>query len=152
MNHPKYMVDAMTFERPILNEVEKFWTMGRNAAETVKSVPTPEPKLPFGPKPDVYYVLDVKDATRNKFSGMLSMIADHGFPVATHSILLSLEELTQGLDSKRLQWLHAHTAREYLQRESETPSQDPGDMELLVKYQALVFGFYYALLEPLVSF
>ena len=152
MNYPNYMIDAMTLERPILNEVEMFWTMGRKAAEMVKLIPTPEPKLPFGPESDVYYVLDVKDPTRNKFAGMLSMIADHGFPVATHSILLALEKLTQGLESNRLQWLHAHTAREYLQRETGKPSRNPEDMELWVKYQALVFGFYYALLEPLVSF
>ena len=152
MNYPNYMIDAMTLERRILNEVEMFWTMGRKAAETVKLIPTPEPKLPFGLESDVYYVLDVKDPTRNKFAGMLSMIADHGFPVATHSILLALEKLTQGLEFKRLQWLHAHTAREYLQRESGKPNRNLEDMELWVKYQALVFGFYYALLEPLVSF
>ena len=152
MSHPNYMIDALDLERSILNDVEMFWVMGRTAAEMVKLVPTPEPKLPFGPESDVYYVLDVKDPTRRKFAGMLSMIADHGFPVATDSILLALEKLTRGLESKRLQWLHAHTAREYLQRESGKPSRDPGDMELWVKYQALVFGFYYALLEPLVSF
>lgn len=152
VNHPNFMIDAMTLERQVLNEMEMFWTMGRKAAETVKLIPTPEPKLPFGPESDVYYALEVNDPTRNKFAGMLSMIAGHGFPSATHSILLALEKLTQGLESKRLQWLHAHTAREYLQRETGNPSRDPGDMELWVKYQALVFGFYYALLEPLVSF
>lgn len=152
MNHPEYMIDATTLKRPVLNRMEMFWTMGCKAAEKMKLTPTPEPKLPFGPESDIYYVLDVEDPTRNKFGGMLSMIVDHGFPVATHSILLALEKLTQGLESERLQWLHAHTAREYLQRETGKPSRNPGNMELWVQYQALVFGFYYKLLEPLISF
>ena len=152
MNHPDYMIDAMTLKRPVLNRMEMFWTMGCEAAEKMKLTPTPEPLLPFGPDSDIYYVLDVEDPTRNKFDGMLSMIVDHGFPVATHSILLALEKLTQGLEFKRLQWLHAHTAREYLQSGTGKPSRTPENMELWVQYQALVFGFYYKLLEPLVSF
>lgn len=151
-NHPEAMVDATPLRREVLNQMDRFWTMGTQAAEKMRLVPTPEPKLPFGPESDIYYVLDVNDPTRNKFGAMLSMIADHGFPVATHSILFALEKLTQGLESERLQWLHAHTARDYLQRETGRPSQNPGNMELWVKYQALVFGFYYKLLEPLISF
>ena len=152
MNHPEYMIDATTLNRSILNRMEMFWTMGCEAAEKMKLTPTPEPKLPFGPESDIYYVLDARDPTRNKFDGMLSMIVDHGFPAATQSILLALEKLTQGVGSKRLQWLHAHTARDYLQRETGKPSQEPEEMELWVQYQALVFGFYYRLLEPLISF
>ena len=152
IGNPEYMIDAMTIERDVLNRMGMFWTMGRQAAEKMKLIPTPEPKLPFGPESDIYYVLEVEDPTRNKFDGMLSMIADHGFPVATHSILLALEKLTKGLESSRLQWLHAHTERDYLQTETGKPSGTPRDLELWVQYQALVFGFYYKLLEPLISF
>ena len=152
MNHPEYMIDATTLERKVLNKMDMFWTMGGEAAKKMRLTPTPEPKLPFGPESDIYYVLDTKDPTRNKFSGMLSMIVDHGFPAATHSILFALETLTQGLEDERLQWLHQHTARDYLQRETGQPSGNLQDMELWVQYQALVFGFYYKLLEPLVSF
>lgn len=74
MNHPEYMIDAMTLKRPVLNRMEMFWTMGCEAAEKMKLTPTPEPNLPFGPESDIYYVLDADDPTRNKFDGMLSMI------------------------------------------------------------------------------
>ena len=153
-DHPEDMIEAMTVNRDVHNKMEKFWKMGCEAAYKMKLIPTLEPELPFGPDSDIHYVLDVEDPSRNKFNPMLSMIADHGFPVTTQSILLALENLTQRRSSERLQWLHAHTAREYLQRETSQPSGNPntGDMELWVQYQALIFGFYYKLLEPLVSF
>lgn len=151
-NHPEYMVEAMTLERSVKNQMDKFWIMGCIAAENIRLSPTSEANLPFGAESDIYYVLDVEDPPQKKFNSMLSMIVDHGFPVATHSILLALEKLTQGLKSERLRWLHAHTVREYLQRETGRPSRNPEEMELWGQYQALVFGFYYKLLEPLVSF
>lgn len=152
MKHPECMIEAMTVNRNVLHQMSIFWTMGCRAAEKMKLTPTSEPKLPFGPESDIYYVLDVDDPVRNKFDPMMSMIVDHGFPVATNSILLALEKLTQGIEPERLQWLHAHTAREYLQRETGKPSRTSDNMGLWVQYQALVFGFYYKLLEPLVCF
>ncbi len=152
MQHPEYMIEAMTVNRTILHQMRIFWAMGCTAAKKIKLRPTSEPQLPFGPESDIYYVLDVDDPVQNRFNPMMSMIVDHGFPVATNSILLALEKLTQGLQPERLQWLHAHTAREYLQRETGKPSRNPDNMGLWVQYQALVFGFYYKLLEQLVCF
>ncbi|KAK4695415.1 hypothetical protein P7C71_g2334, partial [Lecanoromycetidae sp. Uapishka_2] len=151
VGHPEAMIDATPMKRDVLNRMDMLWTMGSKAAEQMRLVPTMESKLPFGPESDIHYVLIHNDISRNKFSGMLSMLASHGFPVATQSILRALEELTKGLENKRLEWLHQHTAGEYLRRETGKPSRRPENMELWLQYQALVFGFYYKLMEPLVS-
>ena len=149
---PEAMIDALRLNRDVLNKMEEFWTRGSRAAEKVQLIPTSEATLPFGPESDIYYSLDERnDLSRNRFRGSISMIADHGFPATTQSILEALERLTQGLEPNRLEWLHMHTARDYLERETSKPSGSPEDMELWTQYQALVFGFHYKLLEPLIS-
>ena len=79
------------------------------------------------------------------------MIAEHEFPTASQLILYALEDLTRGLDSERLFWLYSYTGLEHLQKESGMPIGQPNDFGIWVQYQALVFGFYYKLLQPLVS-
>ncbi|KAL1847960.1 hypothetical protein Daus18300_013763 [Diaporthe australafricana] len=51
-----------------------------------------------------------------------------------------------------MEWLETHAGHDYLIRnEYGLPKEDQSMTELWLKYQALVFGFYYGLLQPLVS-
>jgi hypothetical protein len=67
--------------------------------------------------------------------------------------LSALERLKAGLGTDGLQWLNMYTSLEYLDRgDSAVPSRRDEQMHPWLQYQALVFGFYYQLLEPLVAF
>lgn len=146
---PETMIDTISLPRSVTNRIEMFWKLGAKAAERMELVPLAG--WPFTPESDIEYVLENSDLVRSKFAIELTMLANHGFPVASQSIMLALEELAKGVDSHRLEWLHLHTALEFLQRETLTPSRRPENMELWVQYQALVFGFYYRLLKSLVA-
>ena len=134
VGHPENMIDTIPAKRDVLNRMEMLWTMGSKAAAKMRLKPTSEPTLPFSPDSDIHYILEHDDYSRNKFSGSLSMLASHGFPVATRSILRALEELTNGLDDKRLEWLDMHTAGDYLRRETGKPSRRPENMEVFLQY------------------
>jgi hypothetical protein len=146
---PQYMIDTVPVTRPVTNIMTEMWSRGEKAAESMKLSPTANSELTRDS--DVEYVLESSLATTKRFDAMLSMLAHHGFPTASDDILLALEHLTNGCDRQTLEWLHSHTALEYLQHESSNPCPEQKKMDLWTEYQALVFGFYYGLLRPLVS-
>ena len=149
-NEPMTMIDTVPTSRKVTNRMEVCWKAGSDAAKKLKLYG--EAQLPFPAESEIYYLLDLSDPIRSKFGPELSMLATHAFPASSQGILLALEELTKGVSSHRLEWLDMHTSLEYLlHRETSFPSRRAENMELWLQYQALVFGFYYKLLEPLVS-
>lgn len=92
------------------------------------------------------------DTPTSKFDSALTLLAQHAFPILFQSMLKALEILTKSLSQTRLEWLHRYTAVEYLSHQTTSPSQRKENTELFQKYSAIVFGFGYELLRPLVSF
>lgn len=81
------------------------------------------------------------------------MLADQGFPADTQNIYEGLEKLSEPQSPEELKWLHDHASQDYLLRnESARLAPDNENKALFLNYQALVFGFYYRLFEPLLSF
>jgi hypothetical protein len=148
---PSAMIHSILVHRDILNKMETFWKLGSDAAKSFQLVG--EAQLPFTAKSEIYYKLEGCDPCVNRFPPELSLLASHAFPVASQEILSALERLKAGLGTDGLQWLNMYTSLEYLDRgDSAVPSRRDEQMHPWLQYQALVFGFYYQLLEPLVAF
>jgi len=112
-DYPQYMIDTVPVDRKVTNIMEEMWSWGEKAAKSMKLSPTASSELTSDA--DVEYFLENSSATTKQFDAMLSMLAHHGFPTTSDDILLALKHLTNGYDRESLEWLHSHTALEYLQ-------------------------------------
>lgn len=114
--------------------------------ETIQS------KLPFSSSGfEIFYVLSCSSEVSSGFAQQVGMLAITALP-RSQRVLLAVEALTKGVSSNQLEWPQMHTKLEFHQKiESSLPSRRGHNMALWLQYQALVFGFYYKLLEPLVS-
>ncbi|RDW65097.1 hypothetical protein BP6252_10748 [Coleophoma cylindrospora] len=149
---PELMIDTLAVDRDITNSMFMFWELGCRAATKMELISSSLGEYDTSSS-DIHYTLEDHDPVMSKFAPNLSMLACHGFPVVTQSILNALEKMIpREMDPKRAEWLQMHTAPEFLSRLRTKPSQEPENMGLWTQYQALVFGFYYKLLEPLISF
>jgi hypothetical protein len=149
-NKPEAMIETVPLPRNVRNEMEVLWELGANAAAKMKLATSA--LTPFTSVSDIEYAMESYDVPTSEFDTALSLLAGHAFPVVTQSILIALETLTKGLSQTRVEWLHMHTAVEYLSRQTIAPSQRKENIEIFQRYAALVFGFLYRLLQPWVSF
>jgi hypothetical protein len=150
---PSTMIHAISVgssgRRRVL-EMTQFWNLGEQAAS--KMILNAEAQLPYSAESEIYYTLENQDREVSGFHKETIMLSGRGFPEQSESLLLAVEKLTEGVNGANLQWLQQHTELEYLKRtEDEVPSQAPEHMDLWLKYQSLVFGFYYKLVEPKIS-
>lgn len=136
--------------RRMVHEMEKFWDLGERAASGM--ILNAEAQLPYSAESEIYYTLENRDMERSHFKRETTKLCGRGFPEPSESLLTAIEDLAGGFDGTSLQWLQQHTELEYLKHtEDQVPSQEPEHMKLWLKYQSLVFGFYYKLVEPKVS-
>jgi hypothetical protein len=149
-NKPEAMIETVPLPRNVRNDMELLWELGANAGAKVKL--TASALTPFTSASDIDYTVESFDIPTSKFDTALSLLAGHAFPVVSQSVLVALETLTKGLSPTRVEWLHRYTAVEYLTRQTTAPSNRKENIEIFQKYAALVFGFYYQLLRPWVSF
>jgi hypothetical protein len=136
--------------RDVLNSMGSLWELGSQAAS--KFFLTASSTLPFGQHSDVYYNVNGEDRSSSRFGPEIMRLQDNAFPVSSYDVLRALESIMKGMHRDYVRWLDQHTQREYLSRSKTAVTSIPQEMEALLQYQALVFGFYYKLLEPLVVF
>ncbi|KAI1075706.1 hypothetical protein F5B20DRAFT_559072 [Whalleya microplaca] len=102
---------------------------------------------------ECYYELEGPQTTTSRRTGTVRILATKAFPCCSNSILEAISELIRSENEDAIQWLDSHAAEDFLDRnESELPDSSRENTSLWICYQALVFGFYYRLLEPLVDF
>ncbi|OIW22750.1 hypothetical protein CONLIGDRAFT_650193 [Coniochaeta ligniaria NRRL 30616] len=149
--HPESMINAVQASRETLNQKKHMWELGTRGAARVRLVAAAD--LPYSPEQEPYYQLDDDaDTVVESFDAFHSILASKAFPHSSQAVLQAIDSLTEGQDSHRKEWLEMHVGLEYLLKsESEIPSRRQENLSLWLPYQALVFGFYYKLLEPLVS-
>lgn len=147
--NPKSMIEAIPVSRDAQNKMDQLWDMGVEAARQIKL--EAEATLPYSPSSDIEYGLDGYGRATRRYDAKISMLAGHGFPRATQLVLHAIETLVTGVSADRITWLHQHTSLEYLQRGDFRGSVEPRNVELLMEFQALLFGFYYSLFEALIS-
>jgi len=147
----KSMVQAARASRPTTNRMECLWYLGAKAAQGMSFLCTAE--YPYSTNSQVQYSLGENwDPDTQRFDTYISIIAQKAFPRANQSILEGIEMLVSGYDKNARIWLESHAGLEYLLKsQAEVPDSNNELLELWLTYQALVFGFYYRLFEPLVS-
>ncbi|KAF7558219.1 hypothetical protein G7Z17_g205 [Cylindrodendrum hubeiense] len=147
---PESMVHTVKANRATINRMKRMWAEGAKAAEKITVIGAAQ--YPYTSEQEVYYYLgDEMDPEVESFNASDTILAANSFPISTQTILSATESLTEGLESHRKEWLQTHVGLEYLLKtQSEIPSRRDDNMSLWLAYQALVFGFYYKLLEPLV--
>jgi hypothetical protein len=80
------------------------------------------------------------------------MLAQYAFPASTEDICTGIEEILMREPAESASWLQTHSDVNYLLRvESVRDAHEAAYPEVFLKYQALVFGFYYTLLSQLLS-
>ncbi|KAM7205216.1 hypothetical protein V8F33_001047 [Rhypophila sp. PSN 637] len=149
---PESMVHATQASRKTINRMIGLWKLGSKAAEKMQLIAAAD--LPYSPGREFYYELSDGESDRvtASFDAYDTLLAARSFPRSSQSVLEAVESLTRGQDSQRKEWLDMHVGLEYLlHAQSELPSRKTEEMSLWLSYQALVFGFYYKLLEPLVT-
>lgn len=150
---PESMIDALGVGRALEDAMYKAWQYGREAAVPLTLVG--EADGPYDHTTEVYYSLRVSDDARvsRRYGPHIGMLADQGFPADTEKIHYALERILEGESADSLPWLHSHVAQDYLLRIDNLDAvREPQHSSVHVKYQALIFGFYYELLQQLLSF
>jgi hypothetical protein len=149
-NDPSSMIHAIPAGRRTITKMIRCWDLGSNAASKMHF--HAEAQLPYSNESEIYYVVENSDVETSNFGKEVIMLAGRAFPERSESILSAVEELAEGVKGDRLEWLQRHTELGYLKRtEASIPSHISENMEIWLQYQALVFGFYYRLMEPMVS-
>jgi len=151
-NNPSSMIQAIPADRRTINRMTYYWGLGADAASKM-CLQVTQAKLPFYKEAEIYYVLENNDVETSNFTKDVIMLAGRAFPDTSEDILLAVEKITEGVKGDRLAWLQQYTAPEYLKKiEASNTCDISENMDLWLHYQALIFGFYYKLIEPLVSF
>lgn len=151
LGKPKAMIQSVPASRHVLNEMEFFWDLGSKAGEYFHLVPQSE--TPFSYESDVFYSLDGEDFAKHRISTWTRNLADRAFPtLANHDaghVLQGVEKLIERMDDSLASWVHQHTEPNYLEN-IDAASESKEQREAMLKYEALVFGFYFRLFNPLV--
>ena len=146
------MIQAINTSQSTKDEMDVSWELGAKAAAELTLVASSQ--LPYGAhlSEAVCYELAENSAHYSRrYPPEVLMLSSKGFPCKTQSILESIRLLFEGvLESAEKEWLETHAGLEYLLR-GNTEGPESYRMESLwLRYQSLVLGFYYKLLEPLV--
>ncbi|OCL06520.1 hypothetical protein AOQ84DRAFT_365731 [Glonium stellatum] len=150
-NDPSSMIHAIPADRPIINKMTYFWGLGSEAASKM-FLQADQPGIPYSKEAEIYYILKNEDIEVSTFTKDVIMLAGKAFPENSQSILLAVEELAKSVKGEHLGWLQQRTTSEHLKKSEGLILFDEKEQkDIWLQYQALVFGFYYKLLKPLVS-
>ncbi|OSS53240.1 hypothetical protein B5807_02964 [Epicoccum nigrum] len=147
------MIDALRVDRFTEDAMSIAWKRGEQAASGLKLVGQSDGLYEDGG--EVYYVVDGHDRAnlKKKFPQHIGMLALQGFPVSTQAIYEGIESILVLEPSESPTWLLSHIEVNYLLRAEIAPEElDKKFASVFLKYQALLFGFYYQLLRNVLSF
>ncbi|KAI8630618.1 hypothetical protein F5Y19DRAFT_52081 [Xylariaceae sp. FL1651] len=149
---PSSMIHSVPAPRQTINIMIELWELGWNAASKMKLRASAH--LPFiSGETDVYFILDNDDPELSTFSSTVMMLTNGIFPERSESLFLAMEKLVENINPNDVLWLSTFLDLRHLNQREGIDKSIPTESQinLLWKCQALVFGFYYGLLEPLVS-
>lgn len=109
-------------------------------------------------KTEIHYKLVPKEglSMTKGFDAMTTTLAKKAFPYQSQKTSVEIQHLLQGQLADDIAWLETNAGLEFLLRDENhglnNSAEDKKNMPLWLKYQSLVFGFYYGLFQPLVDF
>jgi hypothetical protein len=145
---PEDVVHSIQAPRKSLNLMSKFWEDGAASAKHFKLVARCQ--LPWGPTSEVYYHIEGAHEPKYGFTPNILRLQSPTFPAPSHGISCALEEITKQMSSGDIMWLNQHTQLEHLRRVDTISTGESQQLEAFLQYEALVFGFYYELMKPLI--
>ncbi|KAK8023581.1 hypothetical protein PG993_011647 [Apiospora rasikravindrae] len=150
---PKSMIQAVDTSRSTRNEMELYWELGTKAASGLTLVASST--LPYTDLNEsvCYELAGNKDQYPGRFSPEILMLSSKAFPCKNQEILDAIASLLETVrQPSEKEWLETHAGLEYLLRGNAEDPKSTKVQSLWLQYQALVFGFYYSLLAPMVCF
>ena len=136
--------------RNLVNNMIRAWGLGIEAASGMMF--KAEADESFTKETTVFYVLEEPEAGLAIFSKEVNMLAGRAFPASTGAVLSAVEQFSERLDADLMSRLQQYTELEFLKKTEDRPIGGLSkQMSVWLMYQALVFGFYYKLIEPLIS-
>ena len=151
--NPMAMIHAVAppGQRNRVNNMIRAWGLGTAAAEGVFL--KAEADESYTKETDVYYVLEDRSEGLSVFSAEVNMLAGRAFPIRSEAVLFAVDQFSERLGAELMSWLQQHTEVEFLKKtEDRSLGALPKQTDVWLMYQSLVFGFYYKLVEPLLSF
>lgn len=147
---PETMIETLQSSRSNRNNMAEMWEQGRLAAQSFRLEGKAD--LPYSADSEFFYELAGEDKETSKFDKIVGIIAGHAFPFRSQKIQCAIERLSLSGDLDA-SWLSSHVELDFLKRVPTLTAQDfqqETRLDLWSNYQALVFGFYYTLFQPLV--
>ena len=151
-DNPMAMVHAVAppGQRNVVNNMIRAWSLGAKATEGMRLKAEPDDLQKIDA--EIYYSLEEPEAGPAIFQKEVILLAGGAFPARTEAVLFAVDRFLEGLEAPLISWLQQITEVDFLKRtEDKLPSKLPRQMDLFLAYQAFIFGFYYKLIEPLLS-
>ncbi|RPA77188.1 hypothetical protein BJ508DRAFT_172902 [Ascobolus immersus RN42] len=147
---PSTLIDTMTCDRALISEMQTHWFSGAAAAKKLRWMTQSRGSFRSDTS-EIYYLLDKSlDLVKGRFSRSVNTLADQAFPFATESGMSAAEGLLQGCDGDSVKWLQNIIQLQTMEETRDILPFETQHQGLFLKYQALVFGFYYELFEALI--
>lgn len=143
---PSEMIES--FPRPVIlkNAMAKWWHRGMEAGDKVKITSS----APFRMTNKIHYSVSSFDECTSRWRGDLTTWSDEHFPVDSETLLRTLCDFNEGLSSQMQKWIR-DSARPGSEIDDLSNTYTDEQLDLFLCYQSLVFGYWYKLLEPLVT-
>jgi hypothetical protein len=149
LSEPEKMIDGIAVPAFMRNYMHFRWLKGVEAAKVVAIQASA--KVPATSNSCVNYKLSY-DSCTTRFDGKLFILSKRHFPVDSQPLMMALDEMLKHLAQKDYDWLCSITSLENDDLRSPILDIPDNRLLLLLEYQAFVFGYYYRLLEPVISF
>ncbi|KAI1340887.1 hypothetical protein F5Y15DRAFT_422785 [Xylariaceae sp. FL0016] len=147
---PEAMIETIGVQRRTKNFMEILWKKGAEAGQKLRL--RAATNGPFDSNREFSYKLVDDHEVSKRPSFEVNDLVRRVLPCDSQHLLESVEELAAEWEATQWEWINQHTGLEYLDRNPAIGGDQAEYMSLFASTQALVFGFYYALLGQLVHF
>ena len=142
---PAQIISAFPCSIPTKNQLHRFWERGAEAAKKVSLRAVARLKCT-----GIKYIVQDYDKCETLQGGRLMDLSSEHFPVDSESLLMALYDLMESLPEELQNWLYKSAKLDGGVNDLENHlTQD--QMDAFLRYQCLVFGYWYELLNPWVS-
>ena len=143
---PWEMIESFPRPLQLKNEMAKWWHRGMGAGSKVKITHS----APFRIENMIHYNISSFDECTSRWGGDLTTWSDEHFPVDSETLLRTLNDFNECLSSQMQKWIR-DAAKPGSEIDDLSHTYTDEQLDWYLCYQSLVFGYWYKLLEPLVS-
>ncbi|MDI1489543.1 MAG: hypothetical protein OHK93_008824 [Ramalina farinacea] len=142
---PKQIIETFPCSLKIKNEIRKYWFRGEEAGKKVTLVAVARVKLT-----GIKYIINDYDECTSNWSGRLTDLSSEHFPVDSEDLMVALCSLMDDLSDDNRDWLYKAAKLDGGINDLDNHFTTE-QMGAFLRFQALVFGYWYSLLDPWVS-